>query len=413
MRRLLRAIKRRARNNGLIWRLVFPLRVRAVERPYRRRRDYYAGRAGLPSPSLRNAGRRRTIGNVHTFALFPSVSWHESLLPELEVLGHVDRFDYADLVRLGHRQGQSSEFLELRRRINHEAVKAFELAHQKQPIDWLFAYAQANHILASTVETIRERYGVPCVNMSLDDKQSWDMGMVGEQRQGSIGLVSAFDLWWTSARVTVNWVNSEGGNAIYLPEGCSPETYYPTGQQFDIPVSFLGANYGPRPNMIHFLGRHGMPVHTFGHGWKATDGPSWVEAPVDIFRRSQINLGNGGVLHSERITSVKGRDFDIPCTGGGLYLTTYNADLAQHFHIGEEILCWHSYDEMLELLRYYLPHPDECQQMAHRARQRCLREHRWSHRYIRILQELGILDEGAEPPPIASASLLPQPDHKL
>jgi len=413
MRRLLSALKQRARTNGLVQHFIHPLRVRSVERPYRRRREYYARKKIVPSPSLRDAKHKRSIGNVHTFALFPSVSWHETLLPELALLGPVDRFDYADLVRLGHRQRHSAEFQEFRRRINSEAIQAFERAHQKQPVDWLFAYAQGNHIVASTIETIRERYGVPCVNMSLDDKQSWDMGMIGEQRQGSIGLVSAFDLWWTSARVTVDWVNAEGGRAIYLPEGCSPETYYPTDQQFDIPVSFLGANYGSRPKMIHFLGKHGMPVHIFGHGWKSTGGPSWVEAPVDIFRRSQINLGNGGVLHSERITSVKGRDFDIPSTGGGLYLTTYNADLAQHFRIGEEILCWHSHDEMLELLRYYLPRPDECREIAHRARQRCLSEHRWSHRYIRILQELGILDEGTQPPAIASASLVSQPDHTL
>ncbi len=110
---------------------------------------------------------------------------------------------------------------------------------------------------------------------------------------------------------------------------------------------------------------------------------------------------------------MKGRDFDIPCTGGGLYLTTYNADLAQHFRVGEEILCWHSYDEMLELLRYYLPRPDECREMARKARERCLREHRWSHRYIRVLQELVVLDEGVQPVPVDQAAPNPEPCARL
>ena len=156
-------------------------------------------------------------------------------------------------------------------------VAAFERAHQERPVDWLFAYAQSDHILASAIQTIRERYGVPCVNMSLDDKQSWDLGMVGEQRRGSIGLVAAFDLWWTSARVSVDWVNAEGGRAIYLPEGCAPSIYHPAGQPFDIPVSFVGACYGPRPTMVQFLREYGVPVQVFGGGWKAMGGAAWAE----------------------------------------------------------------------------------------------------------------------------------------
>ena len=406
MRELLRRLKERTRASRRVWGVVLPFRARAVERSYRHRREGYAGRtAASPAPPLMHPAAKPSPGDVHTFALIPSNAWHDALLPELRLLGPVDRFDYVDLVNLIRARGYSAEFLRLRREVNGRMVAAFERAHQERPVDWLFAYAQGDHILASAIQTIRERYGVPCVNMCLDDKQSWDGGMVGEQRRGSVGLVAAFDLWWTSARVSVDWVNAEGGRAIYLPEGCAPSIHHPAERQpFDIPVSFVGACYGPRPAMVHFLRRHGVPVQVFGYGWKAMGGAAWTEDPVDIFRRSQINLGNGGVLHSERITNVKGRDFDIPCTGGGLYLTTYNADLAQHFRIGEEILCWHSHDEMLELVRHYLPRPDECREMARRARERCLREHRWSHRYIRVLQELGILDEGVQPPPVEQAA---------
>jgi spore maturation protein CgeB len=116
----------------------------------------------------------------------------------------------------------------------------------------------------------------------------------------------------------------------------------------------------------------------------------------DVFRKSQINLGHGGVGYSESITNVKGRDFDIPSVGGGVYLTTYNPDLAEHYQIGQEILCWHSYDDLLEQIRYYLSRPDLCRAIANRARERCLREHRWLHRYIRICSTLGILAETSQ-----------------
>src|SRR5258708_6711788 len=36
--------------------------------------------------------KRRTIGNIHTFAFIPMISWHKSLLNELEQLGQVSLF---------------------------------------------------------------------------------------------------------------------------------------------------------------------------------------------------------------------------------------------------------------------------------------------------------------------------------
>jgi spore maturation protein CgeB len=99
----------------------------------------------------------------------------------------------------------------------------------------------------------------------------------------------------------------------------------------------------------------------------------------------------GGIEYSETLTNVKGRDFEIPGTGGGMYLTSFNPDLAQHFVVGEEIACYRNRDEMLELIRHYLKRPDEAEAMAARARDRCLREHRWRHRYEKMLRILGIL----------------------
>ena len=61
--------------------------------------------------------------------------------------------------------------------------------------------------------------------------------------------------------------------------------------------------------------------------------------------------------------------------------------------MGREIVCYRSRDEMLELIRYYLVHPDEARQIAEAGRERCLREHRWLHRYVKILNILGVLDD--------------------
>jgi spore maturation protein CgeB len=117
----------------------------------------------------------------------------------------------------------------------------------------------------------------------------------------------------------------------------------------------------------------------------------WGDEQVEIINRSRINLGMGGIGYSEELTNVKTRDFEIPGTGGGVYLTSFNPDLALHFEIGREIVCYRNADEMVELIRYYLAHEEEARAIALRGRQRCLAEHRWLHRYQRMAEILGIL----------------------
>lgn len=336
---------------------------------------------------------KRRLGEIHTFAIFPSVSWHDILLPELKILGPLTYVDYcADLPRdRAGRYTYNKSFFEWRELANSDLLRSFEEANTRCPVDWVFAYAQGNHLLASTVSAIRQRYKVPTVNMCFDDKNSWNLGMVGGQIDGSQGIVAAFDLWWTSARVTVDWVNSEGGHGIYLPEGFTSALYPSEELPYLIPVSFVGSNYGPRASMIRYLRNHNIPVQVFGPGWGIESEVS-RERMIEIFRTSQINLGHGGMSESEAVTNVKGRDFEVPAAGGGVYLTTFNPDLAQHFIIGKEILCWHSYDDLLEQIRWYLRRPDICRAMARLARARCLSEHRWLHRFKTVLEILGILE---------------------
>jgi spore maturation protein CgeB len=119
-----------------------------------------------------------------------------------------------------------------------------------------------------------------------------------------------------------------------------------------------------------------------------------------------VNLGLGGIGYSESLTNVKTRDFEIPGTGGGVYLTSFNPDLAQHLAVGREILCYRNRQELTELTRWCLHHRDEADAIAAAGRARCLREHRWLHRYLELCRILGIVDiEGAGDPPEPSSRI--------
>jgi hypothetical protein len=212
---------------------------------------------------------------------------------------------------------------------------------------------------------------------------------MGDHRAGQIDLATVFDLSWTSARVSCEWYMVEGGRPVYLPEGFDGCTFKPQAVAPDIGVSFIGAAYGQRPSIIQALRKAGIDVRAWGSGWK---GSGWEPDPVRIMNRSRINLGMGYLGYSRTLTNVKARDFEIPAVGGGVYLTTYNSDLAQHFHLGEEILCYKDLDEMVELIRHYLKNEEAAREIAIRGRERCLAEHRWLHRYLAICEILGIVN---------------------
>jgi hypothetical protein len=363
---------RLAREQNLVYRessSIAAIRARLEERHYR------------PTP--------RKLGEVHTFAFVPDLGWHRELLTDLRDLGPLTLFDYVsmgfswDAFWKADRAG-----LAQRRAMNELVLPALRQAHATRPVDWVLVYASGLEIAAGTIGRITAELGIPTVNLCLDDKQSWTGPFMGDHHAGQIGLAPAFDLSWTSARVACEWYLVEGGRPIFMPEGFNAAVYQPRQIAPDIPVSFIGGAYGYRPAVVNYLVSHGVPLQTFGTGWPNSD---WVEDIVGIINRSRINLGMGGIGYSELVTNVKGRDFEIPGTGGGVYLTSFNPDLALSFRVGEEILCYSSRDEMLELIRYYLTHPEEARAIAAQGRARCLREHRWLHRYRKILDILGVL----------------------
>jgi spore maturation protein CgeB len=382
------------------------LREHNLLRKYRRRREYYNSICrenglmynereiiGLIRNKIEKRGYNslvKEMGDIHTFAIIPRLGWHGHLFDDLYKLGPVTEFDY---VEYGYNvlEFYKADTHGRRRRLemNSLILPAVKRAQERHPIDWVFVYANGTEVSANTIRQIQDEVGVPVVNMCFDDKQSWDGKWLGDHRGNQIDIAEVYDVIWTSARVVCDWYLAEGGRPIYMPEGCNTRVFRPIPISQDIPVSFVGGNYGFRKRAIRLIERNGVDVQTFGQGWKA--GLVGDEELVKIICRSRINLGLGGIGYSEWLTNVKGRDFEIPCTGGGLYLTSYNPDLALHFDIGKEIVCYRTHDEIVELIRYYLAHSDEAVQIARRGRERCLREHRWLHRYIRICQVLGIL----------------------
>ncbi len=331
----------------------------------------------------------RKVDKINTYVFIPIRSGHLNLVYDLYELGDVKIFDYHQYnISIDSLRKANSKSFKLKKLINDLFYEDFKRAYAEVKFDWLFIYASGYEISADTLSKIKQEFGIPIVSLCMDDKQSWTGPFMGDHRAGQIDLANVVDLAITTSRETTMWYYAEGGRAIYLPEGYSIKKYHRLENvNKNSEISFVGNNYGSRRNLMADLNSYNIYPNCYGSGW----GNGWVEDDNEVFNNSYINLGNGGIGYSEELTNVKGRDFDIPGSGGGLYLTSYNKDISTSFIIGSEIVCYKNTIELVELLRYYLNNKKEAQLISNAGYLRCQKEHRWLHRYREILKIIQLI----------------------
>jgi spore maturation protein CgeB len=155
----------------------------------------------------------------------------------------------------------------------------------------------------------------------------------------------------------------------------------------DIEVLWLGAAYGARLDLVRGLRARGFDVRTRGPGWP--EGPAPFREMIELYARAHVVLGMSGVGHYDSIKTLKGRDFEVPMAGG-LYLTSYNPELADQFELGREVLCYAGLPDCADTLHWLRRRPDVAAQIRAAARARALRDHTWDARIARVLQLLGL-----------------------
>jgi hypothetical protein len=324
-------------------------------------------------------------GMVHTGIVVLTDNWGIAYVQELEELGPVSVFDWK-------KEGFSGpEKTERITALNKRLLEYFRYVHNKHPLDWIFMPITGSIVLKETIQRIRDEFRIPVINNWLDCKQNFAGGkMACGQDRGQIDIAPEFDLVCTSSRSTCEWYMAIGANPLFLPEGFSPRLTPRVDCHKIYDVGFLGAKYGPRCDYTSFLSNAGINIETRGYGWEK--GGISLNKMGSFFGQCKVNLGMGGIGYSTDLLTLKGRDFEVP-GAGGVYLTSFNPDLADFFEIGKEIVCYQSLDEMLFLSRCLLNNDDWRRDIAERAYKRSMREHRWLHRFEKILSLLGILEQ--------------------
>ena len=175
---------------------------------------------------------------------------------------------------------------------------------------------------------------------------------------------------------------------MFWPEAAHPDWHRPYDVPFEYDVSFVGGRYGWRPRFISKLIKLGIDVERFGPGWD--NGALSDEEMIKLYSRSRINLGFGGVAHSRKLTCLKGRDFEVPMSGG-LYLTQDNPELSLVYDVGKEIVTYKDEEDCARVIRELLDDPERAAAIRQAGRQRCLKDHTYKARWTEVLRLSGLM----------------------
>lgn len=102
-----------------------------------------------------------------------------------------------------------------------------------------------------------------------------------------------------------------------------------------------------------------------------------------LFTSTDMNLGV-----SQFARAVHGRYLESAACGGFM-IAEYKADMEREFEIGKEIVCFRSWDEMRELIRFYRQHDTERRQIGAQAREGHLQRRTARHRLQALMPAIG------------------------
>ena len=393
-------MKYKVKNIGWIYHANVFLRARLQERKAVRELGYYrteAVKRGIVklnksdlTHALRSRLRSRGIdppskkkGQFHIFLAYYVSNW-EAILPEiLKLFGRVTEFNW-------RKQGfddRSPYWLDYRDRMNEAMLAAFFDAHKLQPVDAVVGYLSGYNADPRILRKMGES-GAVIFNFCWDDKLGFKGKILGGRWTGPAALAPVVDLNLTNAPDSVIKYIVEGGLAMFWPEAAHPDIHKPYNVPFEFDVTFVGGKYGWRPWFISRLQKMGINVVTFGPGWE--NGSLSNEEMVKLYSRSRINLGFAGVGYSKKLMCLKGRDFEVPMSGG-LYLTQDNPELSLVYEVGKEIVTYKDAKDCAQKIKYLLDHPEEAEKIRKAGRERALKDHTWEKRFEQIFKMAGLI----------------------
>lgn len=305
---------------------------------------------------------------------------YSNFIPTLRGLGHeVIHFET-------WRRDKYSDFAEL----NLEFLKTVE----RENPELIFCVLMQYELWLETLELVRRACPAIMVNWSTDD--SW------KYAQFSRFVAPVFHLYATTASEALQESREEGLSNFFLTQWAAGDKnlYAPLpSAQCRYQVSFVGSAYGNRTRWIAELGKRGIEVACFGHGWP--HGAVSADDVTRIIRESAISLNFGDSeimlngLIPRRSRQLKARVFEVPGAGG--FLLTEQADhLDDYYRPGREVAVFEGIDDLAQKIRHFLANPQERDEIAQAGHVRTRREHTYASRFQLLFKQIAMSENKKE-----------------
>jgi spore maturation protein CgeB len=288
---------------------------------------------------------------------------YTAFVPALRRLGHeVSHFDSWDRTAF-------SNYAELNRCLLERVVT-------EKP-DVLLAVQRDCEIWTETLDAIRELESTATVAWTTDD--SW------KYREVSRFIGRYYDAITTTYDYAVPRYREDGIDNVLLTQWAANVDWLRDplpAAQCEYGVSFVGAAYGRRREIVTALNGRGIKVECFGEGWSR--GPVAAEGIPIIMNRSVVSLNFSDGFKRKPARQLKARMFEVPGAGGFL-LTERAPGLEKFYKLDSEILAYQGADEMESQIRRIQECPTQRDAIAWAGHLRTKAEHTYDIRLAEVL----------------------------
>jgi spore maturation protein CgeB len=290
-------------------------------------------------------------------------------------------------------------------------VKLLEAAEEMKP-DICFFMLFTDEVKRETIRKLSDRKGSQTLNWFADDHWRFH----------------GFSRFWaplfhwvvTTDKYSVERYRRIGcRNVIKSQWGFNHRIYRRSDVPQDHDVTFVGQAHSSRRRFAGALERAGVHVEFWGKGWN--NGRLKQNEMIELFSRTRINLnfadssfgfrlkpivktvlsrradgtytvqaprqilGNVSTLFDGKHPQIKGRNFEIPGSGG--FLLTQQVDgIEEYFIPGREIALFHSENDLTEKVQFFLKNEGERESIRQAGYERALKDHTFQKRFEDIFR---------------------------
>lgn len=298
-------------------------------------------------------------------------------------------YEYANFIsafkNLGHEvlffeslnKSKYSSFIELNK-------KLLETVEASKP-DIIFCVLMGYEIWLETLNILRESSNAALIHWATDD--SW------KYEQFSRFMSPAFDVYATTYPSALDKAQKDGYENYVLSQWAANSLNFVSPIKscdciYD--VSFVGSIYGNRGKWLGDLRDGGINVISFGYGTE--NGPIAAEKIPEVINKSKVSLNfadSGLILQKGKLSrnrQIKARVFEIP-GAGGLLMTEPSEHLEKFYSLEDEIVAFHSNEELLRKIKYLLKNPDHRDAIANAGFKKTVEEHTYEKRFEKLIEK--------------------------